>query len=1233
MKNSCHHLLKCLRIICLFAALCAPAGTRASLVAGWGDNSNGQTRPPNGLTTLRAVAAGDRHSLALKADGTVVAWGDNSAGATDVPAGLSGVTAIAANSDYSLALKSDGTAVAWGAYGLDFHLAGLSGVSAIAAGWYHWLALKSDGTIATYSVGNDNYSPTNVPPGLSNIIAVAAGIEDSAVLKADGTVVAWGWNAYGQTNVPAGLSNVIAIAAGYTHFLALKADGTVVAWGENSSGQSSVPPGLSNVVAVAGGAYHGLALKSDGTITAWGAHGAFPDSGQANVPAQLVGATAIAGGGYHSLALVFYGPIQILTDPQSQVLFRGSNATFSVSATGQAPLSYQWLANGQPLSDGGRISGASTAALTLSGVQPRDSATYSVVVSNAFGSVSSAGAVLTVVSPPFVLGQSPDQTVRAGTDVTLWVSADGTSPLTYQWWFNGTVLAGATTSALAFSNAQPVVSGTYTMLVSNLYGAVQTDILLTVTDSPPYLLTQPIAQTVPLGRHAAFSVSARGSLPLAYQWRFNGADLPGATQTALVLDGPALGYAQAGFYNAVVTNPFGEVISAKALLNVLGLAAWGDPVAVLTNFPTGLSNLTAIAAGGSHIVAVKPDGTVKAWMVNSGYLFTDAPAVTNVPPGLSNVVAVAAGRDHSLALRANGTVVAWGYNAYGQTNVPTGLSNVTAVAAGSSYSRALKADGTIVGWGSTTSPAVPARLSNIVAIAAGASHTLGLRRDGTVLAWGNGTPVLTNVPAGLSNVIAIAAGASHSLALKQDGKVVAWGVGSSDVTNVPSTLSNVVAVAGGSTLSLALRQDGTAVAWGTQGKNPLPPGLSNLVAIAGGGVQSGFGVALIANGSPWVTVQPVSQTVSKGTFVTFNARAAGVQPMSYQWQLNGQDLPGATNALLIITNAQGQDTGSYRMIAANAIGTATTAVATLTIPYSGTLAAALNATNLTWTTTPTNAPWFPQIRVTHDGDAAAQSGLVGNSQQSVLQTTATGPGSLTFWWKVSSEEGFDFLMFNLDSQSPVQPISGEVSWQQVTIAVPAGLHTFKWTYQKDASVSDGQDAGWVDQVVFTAAPVITQQPVSQTAWMGDQVTLQVAARGALPLTFQWLKGGTNLPGATGTALEVASARRSDSGSYSAMVSNPGGEVLSSNATLRVAVPQRFGPPLRLADGSLVFLSQDADGGQLSTANLASFEAQASVNLMDWTPLPGALTLNNGFLMLRDRDSANYPARFYRLVEH
>ena len=111
------------------------------------------------------------------------------------------------------------------------------------------------------------------------------------------------------------------------------------------------------------------------------------------------------------------------------------------------------------------------------------------------------------------------------------------------------------------------------------------------------------------------------------------------------------------------------------------MVAWGTNT-LGTNVPVGLTNVVAIAAGGTHALAVKMDGSVVAWGSNGS-------GETSVPTGLSNVMAVAAGRAHSVALKNDGTVVAWGSNGSGQTNVPGTLANVKLIAAGGNHTLAV----------------------------------------------------------------------------------------------------------------------------------------------------------------------------------------------------------------------------------------------------------------------------------------------------------------------------------------------------------------------------------------------------------------------------------------------------------------------------------------------------------------------------------------------------------------
>jgi putative cell wall-binding protein len=229
------------------------------------------------------------------------------------------------------------------------------------------------------------------------------------------------------------------------------------------------------------------------------------------------------------------------------------------------------------------------------------------------------------------------------------------------------------------------------------------------------------------------------------------------------------------------------------------VAAWGDNTFGESSVPSGLSGVTAIAAGGSHSLALKSDGTVVGWGANAN-------AQLPVPLGLSGVTTIAAGLAHSLALKSDGTVVAWGYNGYFQSSVPSGLSGVTAIAACGNHSLALKSDGTVVAWGSNTygESSVPSDLSGVTSIAAGYNLSLALKSDGTVVAWGSNTYGESSVPSGLSGVTSIAAGGSHSLAVKSDGTVVGWGYNSDGETSVPLGLSGVTEIAADSLHSLAL---------------------------------------------------------------------------------------------------------------------------------------------------------------------------------------------------------------------------------------------------------------------------------------------------------------------------------------------------------------------------------------------------------------------------------------------
>ena len=158
------------------------------------------------------------------------------------------------------------------------------------------------------------------------------------------------------------------------------------------------------------------------------------------------------------------------------------------------------------------------------------------------------------------------------------------------------------------------------------------------------------------------------------------------------------------------------------------------------------------------------------------------------------------------------------------------------------------------------------------------------------------------------------------------------------------------------------------------------------------------------------------------------------------------------------------------------------------------LQTALDNTALTFTTGGASA-WFGQTAKSNDGVDAARSGSIGNGRQTWLETTINGPGMLSFCWNVSCEGdsshvNYDYLSVSIDDEEKSRICGTDVKWAKMSYSIPSGSHTVRWLYSKDSSTSKGDDAGYVDQVVWepTASSGDAYDPDDDTAAGGTLIT-------------------------------------------------------------------------------------------------------------------------------------------------
>jgi len=172
-----------------------------------------------------------------------------------------------------------------------------------------------------------------------------------------------------------------------------------------------------------------------------------------------------------------------------------------------------------------------------------------------------------------------------------------------------------------------------------------------------------------------------------------------------------------------------------------------------------------------------------------------------------------------------------------------------------------------------------------------------------------------------------------------------------------------------------------------------------------------------------------------------------------------------------------------------------------------------------------------------------------------METTTTGPGTLTFWWKTSSPTNQNFARFLIDGAEQPGKISGQVDWQPQVYYLAGGSHTLRWAYTNNIATLSLTNGAWVDQVDFragTTAPEILLQPTNLVVLQGSNAVFNVVAAGTPPTSYQWYFNGTSLGAAGANAtLTLSSVSTAQAGSYYATINNSAGATNTVTVTLTV----------------------------------------------------------------------------------
>ncbi len=741
----------------------------------------------------------------------------------------------------------------------------------------------------------------------------------------------------------------------------------------------------------------------------------------------------------------------VSSDPQDASVCQGNQAIFSAAASGSGPFSYQWR------KDGVNISGATSSDYTIASVTADDAGDYDCVIENGCAPVTTQTASLSIGQAPAQPGAiTGTEEICAGAVETYSISPVAGAD-NYLW----TVPNGAAITSGSGTNAITVTfggsGGSVSVSASNACGASASSGLTVAIHDAVLITSHPASQSVCIDDAVTFEVAASGAVT-GYQWRKDGMPISGANSASLMLTGVSA--SDVGSYDCVATYACGSVTSNGAALSL-------NDAVVVTSHPLG--QVTCENDAVSFSVSATGDGVLSYQWRKDG---ADIAGATGSSFGIASATSSDAGDYVCVITGACGSVA----------------SNAGSLAVRDPLSIATQPQ--------DATQCLESSASFSVAVSGDGPFTYQWRKDGVTIDGATQAVLSLNnlAEADAGSYDCIVTGctsettASATLTLNDRLSVSQEPVAQSACPGEDAAFS-ITAV--GTDVTYQWRKNGqdipgaNAEVFSLTGVQAQDAGDYDCVVSSSCGSETSASAALDVKDPVAITQSPLGETRCPGESVSFAVSATGSGPLTYQWRKDGVDIPGATEASLLIPSPESTDAGSYDCIVTGC-GSETSASAVLTLNQP-----------LVVTESPLDLFACPNEAVT-------------------LQVTATG-SDLTYQWR---KDGDNIPGATEASYGIPETNSPDTGVYDCVVSSACGAETTPAMY-----LEVGEPA------------LVAQAPVDQTWCPEEEVVLTVTASGTGPFDFQWRKNGVDIPGAQEAVFVIPSMGPDDSASYTCVVSN------------------------------------------------------------------------------------------------